>query len=118
MAEEEVQALAVEDGKAPRVEFPSIVEPKVPGMMVGIDQKDGKSGMTHSTTNSGLRQKNIPFCPRAHDADHVRDVQRARGSCCSPEKAQASAPVDLPTAPKRRKDLFFLSLFGRPRSCL
>ena len=31
-----------------------------------------KSGIAHSTTtNSGLRLKNIPFCPRAHDADHV-----------------------------------------------
>ena len=37
---------------------------QVPGMMVGIDQKNGKSGITHSTTNSGLRLKNIPFCPR------------------------------------------------------
>ena len=45
--------------------------PSMPGMMVGMDQKDGQSGITHSTTNSGLRLKNIPFCPRAHDADQV-----------------------------------------------
>ena len=86
---------------------------QLPGMMVGIDQKDGKSGITHSTTNSGLRLKKIPFCPRAHDADHVRDVQRGRGSCGSPEKAQASARVDVPTArSKRRKTVHLRSRTG------
>ena len=30
-----------------------------------------QSGITHSTTNSRLRLKSVPFCPRAHDADHV-----------------------------------------------
>ena len=55
----------------------------MPSMMLGIAQKDGILGTTHFTTNSGLRLKNIPFCPRVHDADHVRDVKRARGSCAS-----------------------------------
>ena len=59
-----------------------------------------KIWLTHSTTNSGLH---IPFCPRADDADHVRDVQRAQAQ-------EDCAPAV--------KDWFLLSLFGRPRSCL
>ena len=48
-----------------------------------------------------------------HDADHVRDVQRACGSCGSLEKAQASALVDVPTAPsKRRKTVLLWSRTG------
>ena len=56
MAEEEVVALAVDNGSgvcadgfagddAPRAVFPSIVgRPKMPGMMVGMDQKDSNVG--------------------------------------------------------------------------
>ena len=89
---------------------------QMPGMMLGIARKDGISGITHFTTNSGLRLKNIPFCPRAHDADHVRDVQRARGSCGSLEKAQASARVYVPAAPCNRHHI--ASPAARPRSKL
>ena len=72
-----------------------------------------------ATTNSGLRVKNIPFCPKAHDADHVRDVQCACGSCGSPEKAQASARVDVPTTPSmRRKTLLLRSRTGSSCLCL
>ena len=62
--------------------------------------------------------KNFPFCPRAHDAGHVRDVQRARGSCGSLEKPQASARVDVPTAPsKRRKIVILWSRTGSSTRC-
>ena len=56
MAEEEVVALAVDNGsgvcadgfagdEAPRAELPTIVgRPKMPGMMVGMDQKDSNDG--------------------------------------------------------------------------
>ena len=56
MAEEEVVALAVDNGRrvcadgfagddAPRAVFPSIVgRPKMPGIMVGMDQKNGYVG--------------------------------------------------------------------------
>ena len=56
MAEEEVVALVVDNGsgvcadgfagdEAPRVELPTIVgRPKMPGMMVGIEQKDSNVG--------------------------------------------------------------------------
>ena len=75
---------------APRGVFSSIVGgPKMPGIMVGMDKKDKrrasaaltlkypiehgivtnwddmeKSGITHSTMNSGLRVKSIPSCAR------------------------------------------------------
>ena len=38
---------------------------QMPGMMVGMDQMDGK------IWHSGLRLKSVPFCPRAHHADNV-----------------------------------------------
>ena len=56
MAEEEVAALVADNGsgvcadgfagdEAPRVELPTIVgRPKMPGMMVGIEQKDSNVG--------------------------------------------------------------------------
>ena len=47
---------------------------QMPGVMIGMNLKDGKSGI--STTDSGMRLKNISFLPKS--------------------KAQASARVDVP----------------------
>ena len=66
MAEEEVAALVVDNGSgmckagfagddAPRAVFPSIVgRPKMPGIMVGMDQKDSYVGVDPQHTASLL----------------------------------------------------------------
>ena len=103
MAEEEVVALAVDNGRrvcadgfagddAPRAVFPSIVgRPKMPGIMVGMDQKNGYVG------DEAQSKRGVLKCPIAH-GDNGTGMCKA-GSAADdrlPDELQIDPIIDEP----------------------
>ena len=83
---------------APRAVFPSIVgRPKMPGIMVGMDQKDSYVEDEAQTKRQKLMDE------LDIDIPELRGWFEGAGSCAYACKAQASARVDVPTAPMTSK---------------
>ena len=65
------------------------------GMMVGMDQKDGEHLALHNPQRTqGCALKTSLFAQERMPRIMFETFNGARGSCGSPEKAQASARVD------------------------
>ena len=62
--------------------------------------------------------KNIPFCPRKHDADHVRNVQHARGAVVRPARHRRQHVWTCPQPPASAGRLLLRSRTGSSCLCL